>query len=410
MDEVTNPIPEQQLPPLLEEPKPWYQSSDKIWITLGVVIVVAAIGGYFLLKQKPELSTPVQQSQVVDETADWKTYRSEKFGFELKYPADWWVTEVPGGIALSEKKISDFKEGEKILTLSFGSHIVYESYKRRNSIEEVAEEIKNSEKWQQSGFDCNLLKVLGRKAVDCFREISTGNDRQIYFLDDNGDEFSIHDLITNNVSEKILSTFKFIESTGKTCGFYTYNAERKEHCATCGNNICEPFESCTSSNCTDEMCTDDCGPLYCPGDCENSSTQGLPIEDNACTLNQDCILIATECATRCYLSSVNRQFKEKYELDCTDYKGAVSAIPCQEFQAICENDVCTTKLKIIDNIQKDNKEYSCRVPCSGAPPPPKLEQDCYALLTQEQCITYTSTAFSSYRCEWLPTDYLCLLP
>lgn len=55
-------------------------------------------------------------------------------------------------------------------------------------------------------------------------------------------------------------------------------------------------------------------------------------------------------------------------------------------------------------------EFSCRVTCSGAPPPPNLEQDCYALPTQEQCIAYRSTEFPSFRCEWQPTNYPCLLP
>lgn len=61
------------------------------------------------------------------------------------------------------------------------------------------------------------------------------------------------------------------ESGGETCGSYIRDGVKEEHCAICGNNICEPFEQCTSSHCSAEgACTDDCGALYCPGDCDGT--------------------------------------------------------------------------------------------------------------------------------------------
>jgi len=33
---------------------------------------------------------------VTDETANWKTYRNEKYGFEFAYPSTWNVVEYPG--------------------------------------------------------------------------------------------------------------------------------------------------------------------------------------------------------------------------------------------------------------------------------------------------------------------------
>ncbi|MCF7844755.1 MAG: hypothetical protein K9M03_02925 [Kiritimatiellales bacterium] len=56
------------------------------------------------------------------------------------------------------------------------------------------------------------------------------------------------------------------------CATYIRDAEKIEHCAKCGNDICEAFERCTSSHISGGMYTDDCGGLYCPGDCQSIET------------------------------------------------------------------------------------------------------------------------------------------
>ncbi|GEM_PF-2870364 len=54
----------------------------------------------------------------------------------------------------------------------------------------------------------------------------------------------------------------------KKCATYTSSGIEKEICATCGNNACEPYETCTPSSCTQDACTSGCGGLYCPNDCD----------------------------------------------------------------------------------------------------------------------------------------------
>lgn len=53
-----------------------------------------------------------------------------------------------------------------------------------------------------------------------------------------------------------------------SCAYYSRDDEEIRACATCGDGVCEAYESCTSSTITDELTTNDCGPLYCPSDCE----------------------------------------------------------------------------------------------------------------------------------------------
>ncbi len=47
------------------------------------VILVGAVGVYYVKQQQ------IRKSSIVDETANWKTYKNEKYGFEAKYPKNW---------------------------------------------------------------------------------------------------------------------------------------------------------------------------------------------------------------------------------------------------------------------------------------------------------------------------------
>ncbi len=70
------------------------------------------------------------------------------------------------------------------------------------------------------------------------------------------------------------------------CGEYRRNDVVKKVCATCGNKICESYETCTSSSCTESYCTQDCGSLYCKEDCietkPEAKSEVCPVDAQRC--------------------------------------------------------------------------------------------------------------------------------
>jgi len=63
----------------------------KLPIILGAIMIIIIAGGilawqYFWV---PEEEVKAPKEIVEDETVDWKTYRNENYGYEVKYPSSW---------------------------------------------------------------------------------------------------------------------------------------------------------------------------------------------------------------------------------------------------------------------------------------------------------------------------------
>ena len=70
-----------------------------IMITLGVVLglIKNKWGGHPIVENNKQPITTTTTSPVLDkiDTSNWKTYRNEELGFEMKYPESWNVVKLP---------------------------------------------------------------------------------------------------------------------------------------------------------------------------------------------------------------------------------------------------------------------------------------------------------------------------
>ena len=98
------------------------QAFSKIWI---IVIALVILTGGILTWQywwvsKEEVKPPeikVPEEVIEEETANWKTYRNEEYGFEIKYPTDWKVdSSFPGRLRPGQE---DFQPGISPQVFSF---------------------------------------------------------------------------------------------------------------------------------------------------------------------------------------------------------------------------------------------------------------------------------------------------
>ncbi|MEK6861726.1 MAG: hypothetical protein AABY07_07185 [Nanoarchaeota archaeon] len=147
------------------------------------------------------------------------------------------------------------------------------------------------------------------------------------------------------------------ELGNKKCGDYFRNNVRENYCAECGNKICEPFETCVPSGCTNQQCTTDCGPLYCEQDCQPQ--QAPPPEQvpgrlpeitatlRTCRIDSDCVKIEADCCG-CSAGGKADTINKEYLQDWRD----TIAVKCQNIAcpAVMSNHwSCTAEIKCVLN-------------------------------------------------------------
>jgi len=179
---------------------PFITQGKTNWKLLLIIIILAIIvgGGALWYVKRPE--QPYQPPEIKkSETASWKTYKNEEYGYEIKYPKDWELTGSEGktnisypykvmGIEVRDITLADFiKEYEKP---DMGEKIIKQEDYVLDNIEGV-----------------KLTATTG-----------LGIDRNYIFIIKNNKSYIIDFYDFEPLHLNIISTFKFLEEI-KTADF-----------------------------------------------------------------------------------------------------------------------------------------------------------------------------------------------
>jgi len=151
-------------------------------------------------------------SKVEEETANWKTYRNEEYGFEIKYPEWLGITELP------ENKITDLGVLPWLINVRFikkGTREIWGELAVRDFN-------RVTDTWCQSrgGAFSGSIEIGGQKRLKCFHpefgatriseySVFIGQRNNLFF------DFWCSDLSKSRICDQILSSFRFIEKSEK---------------------------------------------------------------------------------------------------------------------------------------------------------------------------------------------------
>lgn len=192
-----------------------------IWIIVGVLVIAVAGGAYYLgrsttpkpsatpnvISQTPQ---PTPTSSPVDETANWKTYTNDRFGYSIKYPNIWKVypEHFTDGISIFGLQDPKYPGGQNILIEVDGNT----SISPKEYIVMNVAPISNPQK--VSSQDINGLKGekwsfnSGRTIDDNYAIFLTSKNKRYILIKElsNKDTFSGY----SSVIDQVISTFKLL--------------------------------------------------------------------------------------------------------------------------------------------------------------------------------------------------------
>ena len=202
-----------------------HQAFSKIWI---MVILVALIGSGVLMNKY------YFDTQTDDKIADWKTYKSEEYGFEFKYPKSWHIYKNYDIIAISTypEDTLEIPSAYGLITINHRINItldkLLETYKGLTEHPESSNIFPGSKEFLFEDITMDDIKIHKITAIP---KENIDEKGIVYFIPDKNNQnfFQFIGTFKGNKKEKyaqnfeqMLSTFKFIENENETADWETY--------------------------------------------------------------------------------------------------------------------------------------------------------------------------------------------
>lgn len=176
-----------------------------------LIIVVGAVVGYFYWTQKT--ATPVEQAQKTNvlpsqQTTDWKTYRSERYGYVIQYPKDWHIDDSDADDEREEIIFADLQRGIYGVT-------VYDTKDKNNPVF-VAQYLNGDfPKGCVEGSDLPSLNSFTIRKMSCTDQYNKSSISEVYILKRNDILFELSfsrkadDMETNHLFYDAVKYFHF---------------------------------------------------------------------------------------------------------------------------------------------------------------------------------------------------------
>ncbi len=137
-------------------------------------------------------------------TENWKTYRNEEYGFEVKYPNDWSISDHSSGLLVLKNTQEKMDGAQSFFVINIKKNYEINSETSDTVMEKISIGGRLSYKYfyqEGAGTSEVILIQLGKDALELSLD---------YFAS-NGSNFNDEKIAIQKIINPILSTFKFIE-------------------------------------------------------------------------------------------------------------------------------------------------------------------------------------------------------